>query len=84
MTQKERILNHLKKFGSITQKDAWELYGASRLSGIIDCLRKKDGYNITTQTVQGKNRYGETTYFGVYTYIDEMIEENTNHIPVID
>ncbi len=84
MTQKERILNHLKKFGSITQKDAWELYGASRLSGIIDYLRKKDGYNITTQMVKGKNRYGETTYFGVYTYIDEMIEENMNYIPRID
>ena len=83
-SQKDRILNHLKKYGSITQKDAWELYGASRLSAIIYNLKHKEGYNITTQTVQGKNRYGETTYFGVYTYIDEMIEENMKYIPRID
>ena len=82
-SQKDRILNHLKKYGSITQKDAWELYGASRLSAIIYNLKHKEGYNITTQTVQGKNRYGETTYFGVYTYIDEMVGENIKHIPSI-
>lgn len=82
-SQKDRILNHLRKYGSITQKDAWELYGASRLSAIIYNLKYKDGYNIQTQMEKGQNRYGETTYFGVYTYIDEMVEENMNHIPSI-
>ena len=40
-SQRERILNHLKKYGSITQKDAWELYGVSRLSAIICNLKHK-------------------------------------------
>lgn len=86
MNQKQRILEHIQKHGSITQKEAWELYGASRLSAIIYDLKNKDGYNIQTEMVKGKNRYGESTCYGSYSFIeqDKMIQENINHIPMID
>ena len=82
MNQKQRILEHIQKHGSITQKEAWDLYGASRLSAIIYDLKNKDGYNIKTEMVKGKNRYGEPTCFGAYSFI-EQDEEIMNLIPTI-
>ena len=81
-SQKERVLKHINQYGSITQKEAWELYGASRLSAIIYDLKYKDGYNIKTEMVKGKNRYGEPTCFGAYSFV-EQDEELMKHIPSI-
>ena len=58
MTQKEQVLAHLKKHGSITSWDAIIEYGITRLSGVIYKL-KKDGYKITTKTIVKKK--GERT-----------------------
>ena len=44
----ERILNHLKDFGSITSWEAIKDYGCTRLSHYIWLLRKE--YNITNYT----------------------------------
>ena len=34
-SKKQLVLEHLQEGKTITGKDAWELYGAYRLSGII-------------------------------------------------
>lgn len=65
MTQCEMVLRHLKDYGQITTKEAFEEYGITRLSGRMYDLRKA-GYIITSTTVAGLNRYGETTHFVVY------------------
>ena len=65
MTQEERIIDHIRKKGSITAKEAMEEYGIMRLASRISDL-KKHGFGITRDTVAGKNRYGETTYFARY------------------
>lgn len=36
-----RVYEHLKKQGHITSKEAFELFGATRLSAIIYNLRKR-------------------------------------------
>ena len=41
LTQKEQILTHLKKYGSITSWDAIMEYGVTRLSHHIYCLRNE-------------------------------------------
>ena len=64
-TQCERILRHLRDYGSITQKEAYAEYGIARLASRINDLKKK-GFNITSETVTGKNRYGEATHFSLY------------------
>ena len=64
-TQCERILRHLRDYGSITQKEAYAEYGITRLASRINDLKKK-GFNITSETVEGKNRYGEATHFSLY------------------
>lgn len=65
MTQCNRVLDHLRRYGSITTKEAFELYGITRLSGRIFDLRHA-GHNISSTTAEGENRYGDKTYFSTY------------------
>lgn len=51
-TQKQQVLEFMRKNGSITQLDAYEIGYITRLSGIIYDLKHKDGYNIVTQMEQ--------------------------------
>ena len=56
VTQQSAILKHLQEKGSITSKEAFNLFGATRLSAQIFELRRK-GYNIETITRYGKTRF---------------------------
>lgn len=68
MTQQRRVLEHLKKYGSITPLEALDRYGIYRLSVQIWRLRKK-GHNILTDEMEGTNRLGEPIKYGKYIYI---------------
>lgn len=70
MTQRERVLEHLKTYGSITPRKADELYGIMRLGARIWDLRHKDGVKIRKETKRSKNRYGEATHFASYRLED--------------
>lgn len=74
-TQKEAVLNHLKTKGTITSMEAIQEYGATRLSAIIFELRHKDGYDIETRMLTGKNRFGNVTDYGLYIYQGGMKDE---------
>lgn len=64
------VLKHLKVRGSITAREAYELYGSQKVSSIIFNLRKR-GYNIKTTNCLGKDRYGHTCKFAKYELIEE-------------
>lgn len=64
-TQCERILRHLRDYGSITQGEAYAEYGITRLASRINDLKKR-GYSISRSMETGKNRYGEATHYAVY------------------
>lgn len=66
MTQNDRILNHLKTRGSITQREALDEYGVARLASRVEELRRA-GHPIVTEKIEGMNRYGEKTRFARYT-----------------
>lgn len=66
MTQCERILRHMQDCGSITQAEAITEYGIYRLGARIWDL-KAQGVPIRSETVKGKNRYGEHTSFSRYS-----------------
>ena len=70
MTQCERILRHLQDYGSITQAEAVAEYGCYRLGARIWDL-KAQGIPIKSETVTGKNRYGERTSFSRYSLAGE-------------
>ena len=80
MSQKDRVIKYIKDFGSITPAEAFTELGAYRLSAIIYDLKHKDGYNIRTEIQSGKNRYGDTTHYAKYSFI-EQDEELMKHIP---
>ena len=65
MTQKEMILQHLKRHGSITPKDAIDNYGIMRLGARIYDL-KGEGYKIVTETECGINRFGRPIAYARY------------------
>lgn len=65
LTQYDRVLQHLKDYGTITSWESFAEYGITRLSAIIYLL-KKDGYKISSTFQSVKNRYGEPTSFAVY------------------
>ena len=66
MTQCERVLRHMRDYGSITSAEAITEYGIYRLASRISDL-KKQGIPIEKEMVSGKNRYGEPTSFARYS-----------------
>lgn len=65
MTQNERLLRHLTDYGSITPVEALSDYGIMRLGARIYDL-KREGHVITSELVEGRNRYGERTRYARY------------------
>ena len=63
MTQKQKIINHLKKHKYLTGKTAMNLYGIGNLPARIGELRAS-GFDIVTVRRQGK---GEFKNYGAYT-----------------
>lgn len=64
MASKDRVLQHLKDFGSITSWEAIREYGITRLSAVIFNLRKD--YIIEDEYIQSVNRYGDNVHFKKY------------------
>jgi hypothetical protein len=56
------ILTHLQNGGSLTPRDALNLFGSFRLAAHIESLRK-DGHNIFTHMVsENGKKYAKYTY----------------------
>ena len=81
VSQKDRIINYIRQFGSITSWEAYQDLGVMQLGARIDQLQK-EGYVFTTEWENKKNRYGENVSFKRY-YLADMIAKNMNHIPQI-
>lgn len=63
-----RVLEYLKNHNGITSMQAFELFGATRLSAIIFILRKY-GYIIENVKIDGENKYGKPTHFVEYRLV---------------
>ena len=66
MSQNDKVLAHMKIFGSITPLEAFEKYGIMRLGARIYDL-KRMGYIIRGTNVEGVNRDGERVRYARYT-----------------
>lgn len=71
MTHYDKVLRHLKEYGEIDSWTAITEYGNTRLSAYILLLRK-DGYEIESEVICGKNRFGEKTHFTRYKLKGEI------------
>ena len=81
ISQKDRIINYIREFGSISSFEAYADLGITQLGARIDQL-KKEGYEFKTEWESNTNRFGEKTDYKRY-YLADMIAENMQHIPQI-
>ena len=65
-TQNQRIIDYITEFGSITQLEALRDLGCMRLASRVSDLRRQ-GYDIISERVAVKNRYGENCYIKRYS-----------------
>ena len=66
---RDLILMHMKKYGSITHLEAESAYGIARLASRINDLRRQ-GVAINAEMVNGKNRRGEGTHYARYSLVE--------------
>ena len=66
MTHEDLVLKYIDDFGSITTWQAMVDLGVGCLTKTISNIRK-DGTAISTTMTKGKNRYGKTIHYAVYT-----------------
>lgn len=66
MTQRDRIMRHLREVGSLTGAQAMSEYGIAHLASRITELVQA-GQPIKKRMASAKNRYGETVSFCVYS-----------------
>ena len=69
-TQKEKIIEHIKKHGSITSYEAYMDLGITQLGARLDQL-KKDGYEFETEWITKKNKDGAIVSFKKYYLADK-------------
>lgn len=66
--QERRVFNALR-LDPLTPLKAWSLYGIMRLSAVIFNLKDK-GFNIVSERVSVRNRYGESCPIAKYTLLE--------------
>lgn len=77
-TQKDRIINYIREFGSISSWEAYADLGITQLGARIDQL-KKEGFKFRSEWESNTNRFGEKTDYKRY-YLVDIIAENMEHI----
>ena len=81
ITQRDRVINYIREFGSISSWEAYKDLGVTQLATRIKEL-KEQGYEFKTEWESSTNRFGEKTDYKRY-YLADMISENMQHIPQI-
>ena len=78
ITQRDRVINYIREFGSISSWEAYKDLGITQLATRIKEL-KEQGYDFKTEWESSTNRFGEKTDYKRY-YLADMISENMQHI----
>ena len=79
ITQKDRILQYIREFKSISSWEAYADLVITQLGARIDQL-KKEGYEFRSEWESSTNRYGDKTEYKRYYLVNDMIGDNINHI----
>lgn len=71
-TQCEKVLDYIRRYGSITSWQTYQDLGVTQLAARIFNLKER-GYKFSTERVYTKNRMEEDTHYDKY-----MLVENEN------
>jgi len=77
LSQADRVLNHLKIHGSITNMQCHLLYGIRHAPSVIRDVKKKlltSGFFIDTEPQKGCDRYGNSTNWVKYILREKKCE----------
>jgi hypothetical protein len=66
-TKLYQVLNHLKRYGKLTQRKSVDLYNDYRLAAKIGVLIHDYGYNITCEMRSFTDYNGNKSRYGEYT-----------------
>ena len=70
MNQGDRVIEYIKRFGSITPMEAFMYLGITKLATRISELRQ-EGMEFKKEYVKSKNRFGETVHYMKYSFPKE-------------
>ena len=68
-TQRDRVLDYIRRFGSITSWQAYSDLGITQLAARLFEL-KEQGYEFTKKRIETVNRLGEKTHYDEYRLAD--------------
>ena len=68
VTQRDRVLQYIKEFGSITSWQAYAELGCTQLATRISELKER-GYEFTKKRISTQNRYGDKTHYDEYRLV---------------
>lgn len=74
MTQKEAVLDYIKKHGTITPMEAWSHLGITKLATVVSELIRKDHVTIVKDWVTVGSRYNQNTTVRQYSFPREDYE----------
>ena len=66
MTQKQRVINYIKRFGSISPMEAFFDLGITKLATVLSDIRLKDHIQVYSYMETATNRFGEPTCYKRY------------------
>lgn len=72
ITRKQRVLDAMRGYGSISPWYAINNLGNTRLAASIFDL-KKDGHEISTSIETGRNKFGDIIKYAKYTLVKEKV-----------
>ena len=67
VTQKQKVIQYIERFGSITPMEAFADLGITKLATRISEMRKS-GMEFKIEMVQGKNRFQEPVRYAKYSF----------------
>ena len=73
-TQRDKVLNYIRRFGFITSWQAYQDLGISQLGARIFELKER-GYVFTKTRKNTTNRLGEKTHYDEYRLVEVNNEE---------
>lgn len=77
MTQKQRVINYIKIYGSITPLDAFRDLGITKLATVISDMRRIDGMEIFQHLDYSYNRFGDRCRYMRYWLDEELFVRDT-------
>lgn len=70
ITQRDRVLDYIRQFGSISSWEAYKDLGVTQLATRISELKNK-GYKFRKERAKTTTRFGVKTHFDRYFLVEE-------------